>query len=546
MDTLIIRVDGGEQIGMGHLVRCLAISEMIKNKFRIEFACLTIPEITLKEIKNLNQKVTVYKTENEFISSLEQNELVLIDGYAFDEEYHRLIKNTNAILICIDDLNDKEFHCDLIINHSIGSKARNYKIQKYTRLAIGPEYALLRKPFLEQAKKKRVVKNIDSILICFGGSDEFNLSELSIKAAIEYEEFKKIVVITGVAYKHIDSLKKIIKLDSRIIHRSNLSALEMRNEMIASDLAIAPGSGILYELMACKNIIITGHFVENQRIFIKNISKFNNIINIKTFDEHTIKKGISDSFKLKHSNETFIDGNSDQRIIELLHSLKKRYFIVTGSSKGIGAEMVKELVSKENSFVVGISRSKGVEVSDPDKYTQINIDLSKNINAKWYKYLSNLLRYSHDVTFINNAASIDPIKEISLINENEVEQSVYLNIISPINLCAYMMSHFKNSKLTIVNISSGASNKSIPHWSLYSSAKAYTNRFFEILQKENEMNPKIRFINIDPGMVDTDMQKSIRDSSSPDKLVFQKAKQENKLLTPNQAALSIIKNVYDS
>ena len=543
MDKLIIRVDGGEQIGMGHLVRCLAISEMIKDKFKIEFACLSIPEITLNEINDLNHKVSIYKTENEFISSIEKNELVLIDGYIFDEEYQRLIKGTNAILICIDDLNDKEFYCDLIINHSIGSKTRNYKIQKYTRLAIGPEYALLRKPFLEQAKMKRVIKKIDSILICFGGADEFNLTELSLKAAIQFKEFKKIVVITGVAYKHINSLNKTINSDNRIIHRSNLSAFEMRDEMIASDLAIAPGSGILYELMACKSIIITGHFVENQRIFIKNISKFNNIINITTFNEQTIKKGISDSFKLKHSNETFIDGNSDKRIMELLFGLKKKHFIVTGSSKGIGAEIVKELLTKENCFVVGVSRSKLPEIDDPDRYNQINIDLSKNVDVKFYKYLNNLLRYSHDITFINNAASIDPIKEISLINKKEVEQSVNLNIISPLNLCIFIMSQFKYSKITIINISSGASNKSIPHWSLYSSAKAYTNRFFEILQKENEKNPIFRFLNIDPGMVDTGMQKSIRDSSSPDKLLFQKAKQENKLLTPNQAALSILKKL---
>ncbi len=544
-EKLIIRVDGSEKIGMGHLVRCLALAEMIKYEFVIEFACLFIPKETAKEFNNLNYIVRLFSNESEFIDSIEKNNLILIDGYQFDTNYQISIKRKNAFLICIDDLHNKEFFCDLLINHSVSIKKSEYKAQNYTTLALGTDYSLLRKPFLEQASKPRSISEINSVLICFGGSDEFNLTELSLKVAIEYREFKRINVITGVAYKHLYSLKKLIFSDKRINHFSGLTDLEMRNEMLKSDLAIAPGSGILYELLSCKNIVITGQYVENQKIFIKNISKFKNVININVFNEKNIKYGIKRSFALKHSNENFIDGNSGKRIAELIKNIKKTYYFLTGCSKGIGLEIKNELIKDKNNFIIGFSRNIEKEKNNIKNFSHIKIDLSKQISKGLYSKLKNKIPNGHDIVFINNAASIEPIKDISNLTEKEIIDSIMLNVLNPVNISVFLLSNFKNNKITFVNIGSGASNKSIPHWSLYSSAKAYMIRFYEILQKENETNSKIKFINVDPGLVDTGMQKSIRESDSPDRARFQQAKMSNKLQKPKEVALSIISKIQN-
>lgn len=48
-----------------------------------------------------------------------------------------------------------------------GIKANQYKSQAYTKFALGPEYALLRPAFLELSKKKRGIKHIKRVFICF-------------------------------------------------------------------------------------------------------------------------------------------------------------------------------------------------------------------------------------------------------------------------------------------------------------------------------------------------------------------------------------------
>ena len=39
-----IRADGSHDIGLGHLIRCIALAHMLKNDFDITFVCKEIPE----------------------------------------------------------------------------------------------------------------------------------------------------------------------------------------------------------------------------------------------------------------------------------------------------------------------------------------------------------------------------------------------------------------------------------------------------------------------------------------------------------------------
>ncbi len=93
---------------------------------------------------------------------------------------------------------------------------------------------------------------------------------------------------------------------------------------------------------------------------------------------------------------------------------------------------------------------------------------------------------------------------------------------------------FNANALTFVNISSGAANRAISNWSLYCSSKAFIEMFFNVAEKEYERH---RFFNIDPGVMDTNMQKSIRDSDFPDLSDFQKLEKEGKLRATKDVAL---------
>ena len=64
--------------------------------------------------------------------------------------------------------------------------------------------------------------------------------------------------------------------------------------------------------------------------------------------------------------------------------------------------------------------------------------------------------------------------------------------------------------------------------------------FYEVAKSEYEEH---RFFNIDPGVIDTNMQKSIRNSDFPDVSNFKDLQEEGKLKSPNHVASEILNTV---
>ena len=263
-EIIYIRADGNEQIGLGHLVRCLALGQMLKEEFTIHFVCKHTPDSIIQEIKVAGFLFSKIKEEKEFLSFLKPLNMVVLDHYGLDSNFQIKIKEVGCKLICIDDLYDKEFYADLIINHAPGIKASDYQAQHYTKFALGTNYALLRPAFLEAAKTARVIDKIDTAFICFGGSDIYDLSLKSMKVVLKFTEIAEINVVLGSAYKHT-AIFELAKSDSRIKLHKSLDEITLCELMKKCNLGIVPSSTILYELCCVKMPIISGYFVDNQK-----------------------------------------------------------------------------------------------------------------------------------------------------------------------------------------------------------------------------------------------------------------------------------------
>ena len=198
---LYIRADGNAQIGLGHLVRCSALAHMLKNDFNIIFFCRSIPKSLEQEFNKSGFKVIHIKDDEEFLESISNDKIVVLDGYNFGLDYQRKVKETGCKLVCIDDLHDRKFVADLIINHTPGITPKDYHAQPYTCFALGPEYALLRPSFLEQTKRGRKIKKIETLLIAFGGADPKGLTKKTLQVALEFNIFKRIIVVTGASFE---------------------------------------------------------------------------------------------------------------------------------------------------------------------------------------------------------------------------------------------------------------------------------------------------------------------------------------------------------
>jgi UDP-2,4-diacetamido-2,4,6-trideoxy-beta-L-altropyranose hydrolase len=319
---IFFRVDGNSQIGLGHLVRCVALAHMLKNEYHITFYSKAIPLQIIKELSDNGFDLFHIEDEFDFLKKITNKEIVVLDGYQFDTEYQNQIKLTGCKLVCIDDLYDKEFVADLIINHAPGIKPECYKARYYTKFALGLPYALLRRSFLEQAKIKRIEnKKIEALFICFGGSDFKNLTEATLVIAKKFNDFKQIIIVTGAAYTNTGSLKQIISQDERIIHYHAIQEDQMLAVLKEADLAIVPASGMLFEVLTLQIPVITGWYVNNQSVFISEMIKYKQVINSNDFSDVNLTQAIKKVLNAKTEYDIIFDGESGKRISNLFKSL---------------------------------------------------------------------------------------------------------------------------------------------------------------------------------------------------------------------------------
>ena len=219
----------------------------------------------------------------------------------------------------------------------------------------------------------------------------------------------------------------------------------------------------------------------------------------------------------------------------------KKIVVITGANRGLGKAFVDVLIKDEGCFVISMSRSLSEEQKkySSKQFYFIELDLAQNVTEK-ITLLKDLID-NEPVYFINNASIIEPIVKIEDLDENAMDKVISVNIKSTMLIIKFLLGNFKTNLLTFVNISSGAANRAISNWSLYCSSKAFIQMFFNVAESEYKQH---RFFNIDPGVMDTNMQKSLRASDFPDVENFKDLQKEGQLKLPNDVAEDILKTIH--
>jgi UDP-2,4-diacetamido-2,4,6-trideoxy-beta-L-altropyranose hydrolase len=331
MIKILIRVDANNKIGLGHLVRCQALASMLKNEFEILFVCKEIPNQLFTEIINSGIQILKINSEIEVFKILKEFKIVVVDNYNLDTNYQKKIKEIGCKLVCIDDVHDKEFYADVIINHSDGVLQDDYKCKEYTKLYLGKRYALLRPPFLlASLVKNRKVHTLNKCFVCFGGSDFENYTLDTVKKLVKIDTISTIYIVIGSEYLYLNTLKLFCEtyIKQRIIIYRNLNSVELVNVIINSDFAIVPSSSILYEVLSVKIPVVSGYTISNQKLIYQSLVDEGVIVGIGSFPlmgiEDKLKRLSLEKHKiLKKQNITF-DGKSSERILNIFKELSTK------------------------------------------------------------------------------------------------------------------------------------------------------------------------------------------------------------------------------
>lgn len=254
-----LRADASAEIGYGHFIRSLALADMLKDDFDCTFFTISPSNYQMAEMNKVCNFVSLKEETKfkDFINLLSGNEIVVLDNYFFTTEYQREIKNKGCSLVCVDDMHDKHYVADIVINHVLTDE-KLFSVESYTKLALGLNYALLRKPFLQPLYNN---KEKGHWFVSFGGTDYDNMTAKFVELLNSSPKIKSITVVVGDSYKYHDTLEQFNKIEIK----KNLSANEMQQEMCRAQYAVLPSSSVCIEAIACGCKIASGFFVENQR-----------------------------------------------------------------------------------------------------------------------------------------------------------------------------------------------------------------------------------------------------------------------------------------
>lgn len=300
-NNIIFRADADKQIGYGHFVRSLALAEMLKDDFNCYYATVQPTDFQLSEIAKVCNYLPIPAYSNHFdsfLSLLAGDEIVVLDNYFFSSEYQYLIKQKGCKLVCLGT-NDKYYYADLLINFVIYDE-RKFLTEPYTQFCLGLEWAILRKSFRADRKSISGTKK-NKIVVCFGGTDQFKLTERVVDVLLK-QNCENINVISTDAL----GVARIEALCSKSVRvHINISEWDVCDLLLSSNLAILSTSTIVLEALACKTSVIAGYYVDNQINMYNALEEKRYILGLGNLLEDTMEQKLVK--KMNSSDFSFLD-----------------------------------------------------------------------------------------------------------------------------------------------------------------------------------------------------------------------------------------------
>ncbi len=251
---MIILTEGSNEIGLGHIYRCLAVREEAESrKISVKMIVAETNSLRLFEKDSLVSYID-WKRPELLAHLLNENkpDIILVDSYLADREIYRQLGETNAKLLIIDDVNNFRYTKGTIINPAFNARDTDYPYNNSEfDFWLGSNYTILRKSFRRDHNRK-IDNEIKRIFIMIGGSDVLNLSSEVVRMALVFFEHAQIVLVNA-------SVE-----DERVECLSDLSEKQIYAEMIKADIAIVAAGQTVFEMIATRLPFITIKVAENQ------------------------------------------------------------------------------------------------------------------------------------------------------------------------------------------------------------------------------------------------------------------------------------------
>lgn len=185
-----------------------------------------------------------------------------------------------------------------------------------------------------------------------------------------------------------------------------------------------------------------------------------------------------------------------------------RVAVVTGASRGLGAGLARHFAGR--GVRLGLcARSRPVLDDGPDVVSQ-QVDVTEP--AAIDRFAATVVERLGPIDlWVNNAGVLQPIEPLRHTDPAAFREHVAINLLGVVHGSQTFVRHLRHrgGEGVLVNVSSGAAEHAYAGWGAYCATKAAVDRLTEVIELE-EADHGLRAYAFSPGVVDTDMQATIR------------------------------------
>ena len=258
---LIFRVDADAVIGVGHLMRCLALAQTWREAGG-HGTFLTKTDISRLDRRLRSEGMHVAKLpatpgsiedayQTAHFAHDHHASWIVVDGYQFDGGYQRALRGNGQQVLTIDDHGlAGHYYGDLILNqNSYAHEGFYVNREPYTRMLIGPKYVLLGRHFIKwQEWQRETPEMARNVMVTMGGGDPNNVTAVVLKALAKVDVSGLIIkLVVGATNPNLSLLGQ---LALRSPHQTDIlsDVADMSELMAWADVAITAGGSTCWEM----------------------------------------------------------------------------------------------------------------------------------------------------------------------------------------------------------------------------------------------------------------------------------------------------------
>ncbi len=259
--VILVRTDASVAIGLGHAMRCLALTQALADERggRTVFLMPAAPDAFAARARREGATLRALRAppgtaadarETAALAGHEGAAWVVVDGYDLDGGYQLALVDGGASVLALDDhVHADRYHAHLVLNQNPGADEGLYADRApHTRLLLGPRYALLRREFRTwDAPPRAVPVAARRVLVALGGSDPDNVSARVLAGLAGVRGPLEVQVLVGGANPHRHALERVAAGSPHAVELA-VDAFDVPRRMAWADLAVAAAGGGAREL----------------------------------------------------------------------------------------------------------------------------------------------------------------------------------------------------------------------------------------------------------------------------------------------------------